>query len=53
MGYTTEFFGEIAVEPPLSQAEIAFLNKFSKTRRIKSTLGPYYVDSAGYFGTGA
>jgi hypothetical protein len=50
MGYTTEFFGEIAVEPPLSAAEIAYLRKFSKTRRMKSALGPYYVDRAGDFG---
>jgi hypothetical protein len=30
MGYDTTFIGKIAVEPPLSAAEVAFLKQFSR-----------------------
>jgi hypothetical protein len=50
MGYTTEFFGHINVEPPLSQDEIAYLKKFNATRRIDCKQGPYYVDRGGFHG---
>jgi hypothetical protein len=50
MGYSTDFEGEIKVEPPLNAEEIAFLNKFSETRRMHRHNGPYFVDGAGYAG---
>jgi hypothetical protein len=50
MGYTTAFMGQITVEPPLNKKEIAFLQKFSKTRRMNRTKGPYYVEGTGDFG---
>lgn len=50
MGYTTEFDGRVEVVPPLSAEEIAFLRKFSTTRRMKCEQGPYYVDRGGDFG---
>lgn len=50
MGYTTEFSGSVRVEPPLNEAEIEFLNKFSDTRRMNRRKGPYYVDNAGMCG---
>jgi hypothetical protein len=46
MGYTTEFKGQIKVEPPLSEEEAKFLEAFSKTRHMERGRGPYYVDSA-------
>lgn len=52
MGYTTDFRGSIKVEPPLSAAEVAYLNKFSGTRRMNCTQGPYYVDRGGVAGQG-
>lgn len=50
MGYSTDFSGEILVEPPLSAEEIAHLNKFSTTRRMDCIKGPYYIDGTGLFG---
>ena len=50
MGYTTEFNGKIAVDPPLSVKEMQFLNKFSATRRMDCQQGPYYVDRGGLAG---
>lgn len=50
MGYTTEFSGQISVEPPLSAEEVEFLYKFANTRRMKRKKGPYYVDGLGFKG---
>ena len=50
MGYTTEFQGTITVEPALSAEDIAYLKKFADTRRMDSTLSPYYVDRGGFAG---
>lgn len=50
MGYTTDFSGQIAIEPPLSAEEIAYLQKFNRTRRMNTTKGPYYVERGGDFG---
>ena len=50
MGYTTEFVGGIEINPPLSETEIEFINKFARTRRMKCEQGPYYVDRGGYAG---
>lgn len=52
MGYTTEFEGEVWVEPPLNQTEIDFLNKFSNTRRMNRSAGPYFVHGNGSLGQG-
>lgn len=53
MGYTTDFSGRITVVPPLTQAEIDYLNKFARSRRMDRTKGPYFVDgSDGNFGSG-
>lgn len=43
MGYTTDFSGQISVEPPLNAEEIAFLKAFNETRRVKRERGPYFV----------
>jgi|GEM_PF-1951727 len=45
-----DFIGIITVSPPLSQEEVTYLKKFSRTRRMNSTKGPYYVDNPGYLG---
>ncbi|MFG2819053.1 hypothetical protein ACGFX4_06440 [Kitasatospora sp. NPDC048365] len=52
MGYTTTFIGRIAVEPPLSEREIAYLRKFAGSRRMDRDQGPYFVDGTGPFGQG-
>lgn len=44
MGYTTEFWGEVAVSPPLNESEVAYLNRFSDTRRMDRHSGPYTVE---------
>lgn len=48
MGYTTEFEGSIAVEPPLSAEEISYLTKFNDTRRMRRKNGPYCVEGSGF-----
>jgi len=50
MGYTSDFTGYVTVEPPLNESEVAFLSKFSGTRRMHRDKGPYYVDNAGFAG---
>jgi hypothetical protein len=45
MGYTTDFYGTFKVEPPLNEAEITYLEKFSRTRRMERRSGPYTTDS--------
>lgn len=50
MGYTTEFEGRVEISPPLNEAEIAFLKKFSDTRRMDRRNGPYFVDGTGFKG---
>lgn len=52
MGYTTEFFGQIKVEPPLNAEEIEYLKKFAGTRRMLRSKGPYFVDGTGFKGQG-
>ena len=52
MGYTTDFTGSIKVEPPLNEAEIAYINKFNQTRRIHRKKGPYFIDGSGDSGQG-
>lgn len=50
MGYTTEFTGQIKVEPALSAKEVEYINKFNNTRRMDRTKGQYYVDGGGFAG---
>ena len=44
MGYTTEFEGQVNIEPPLNEQEIEFLTKFSESRRMDRKSGPYNVE---------
>lgn len=48
MGYSTDFdspdfTGRIEINPPLNQAEINYLTKFSRTRHMHRELGPFLV----------
>lgn len=43
MGYTTDFDGQITVEPPLNAEEIDFLNRFTTCRRVHRKSGPYFA----------
>jgi hypothetical protein len=52
MGYTAEFRGRVELKPPLNAGEIAYLRKFSHTRRMACVQGPYYVDRGGLAGQG-
>jgi hypothetical protein len=55
VGYTTEFSGEVTITPPLNQQEIAYLERFSESRRMRRTQGPYYANPGndwGQSGTG-
>lgn len=52
MGYTTSFSGQITIVPALDADEIAFLQKFSETRRMCRKCGPYFVGGSGDFGQG-
>lgn len=52
MGYSTEFAGEIRIDPPLSEREIEYLKKFAETRRMDRGAGPYFVEGTGYAGQG-
>lgn len=50
MGYTTEFSGQINIDPPLNHEEIVYLTKFAGARRMKCDQGPYYVDRGDFMG---
>lgn len=39
MGYTTDFYGSFTITPPLSPEQVAYINKFSKTRRMGRVVG--------------
>lgn len=52
MGYTTEFEGRIKVTPPLSAAEVKYINAFNGSRRMDREAGPYFVGGSGDFGQG-
>lgn len=53
MGYTTDFAGEITIEPPLNEHEISFLKDFNEHRRMSRHKGAYFVKGSGDFGQGA
>jgi len=50
MGYTTEFSGQISIEPALNAQEIAWVQAHNYTRRMKREKGAYYVDSKNDYG---
>ncbi len=52
MGYTTEFYGEVEIVPPLNDAEREYLLGFSRTRRMDRERGPYFVGGSGFRGQG-
>lgn len=35
MGYTTDFIGKLTITPELTDAQVAYINQFSNTRRMK------------------
>src|SRR5690242_19132511 len=50
MGYTTDFSGYVTVTPPLNAAEIGYLNRFNRSRRMDRKRGPYYAQPGDNFG---
>lgn len=50
MGYTTEFVGQVTIDPPLNEDEISFLSDLSETRRMIRRNGPLFIDHAGFAG---
>lgn len=53
MGYTTDFYGAVEVQPPLNEKEIEYLKKFADTRRMDRRNGPYFVEGSGFCGQGS
>ncbi len=47
MGYTTDFYGSVVIEPALNEHEIAFLKDLARTRRMDRSKGPLYIDDSG------
>lgn len=45
MGYTTEFEGQVTIEPPLNPSERDYLLKFANTRHMDRGNGQYHVDN--------
>lgn len=52
MGYTTTFDGEVTIDPPLNEAEVAYLREFAESRRMKRGKGPFFVGGSGFRGQG-
>lgn len=52
MGYTTDFYGEVTVSPPLNEEEQAFLHKFAEICHMDRESGPYFLGGSGSFGQG-
>lgn len=52
MGYTTDFDGEIKVEPPLNEHEVQFLEDFTGSRRMARGKGPLFAEPGDDFGQG-
>lgn len=46
MGYTTIFGGSVAVDPPLNEAEVSYIEAFAATRHMDREQGPYFVDGS-------
>lgn len=52
MGYSTDFWGEVRIDPPLNASEKSYLQDFASTRRMKRENGPYFVKATGFMGQG-
>ena len=52
MGYTTDFYGSIAIDSPLNEAERDYLHRFAESRRMDRERGPYFVKGSGHHGQG-
>jgi len=52
LGYSTTFWGQVDIVPPLTKKEIHYLQKFQGTRRMNRTSGEYFVDGTGSMGQG-
>lgn len=50
IGYTTDFFGSVKIEPPLNADEVSYLKDFNHTRRMNRNKGPFYVKGTGFAG---
>jgi len=48
MGYSTDFYGAIKLDPPLNELEIKYLTEFANTRHMHRRLGPYFVGGNVY-----
>lgn len=48
MGYSTDFTGQINIDPPLNLAERIYLKRFSQTRHMRRHLGPHWVSTIAY-----
>ncbi len=48
MGYSTDFDGQVTVTPPLNAHEVAYLRKFSDSRRMDRKNGPYFIGSGDF-----
>lgn len=44
MGYNTEYYGRVEIEPPLNEVERQYLKAFSESRRMQRVGGPYAVE---------
>ena len=44
MGYTTEYYGEITIQPALNAQEIKYIQEFGNTRRMSRSKGDYYIE---------
>ncbi|MDN3056072.1 hypothetical protein PH213_16255 [Streptomyces sp. SRF1] len=47
MSEFTNFIGSVSIEPPLNESEVLYLQRFSNTRRMARTSGPYSTVATG------
>lgn len=52
MGYTTDFYGAVTVEPPLNEHEASFLRDLAGSRRMNRHNGPLFAEPGDDFGQG-
>jgi len=50
MGYTTDFTGHVTINPPLNAAEVAYLQRFSESRRYHRNSGPWETNTDDHRG---
>ena len=48
MGYTTYFDGELKITPALNSEQVDYLRRFSRSRRMERTKGPYYIGTGDF-----